>query len=153
MCNRRNLNYNLNRFQERTQRTIYSDKCSTFSQLLEKENSVAVLYKRNLQYLVIEIFEVKIGMSSAIVTEIFKFCGNATHNLRRDQILEHRDNRTNDFGVESILTLGAKIWALVHGNLRQSSSLNSFKQGIKKWNPSNCSFRLCNAGVQDVRFI
>ena len=67
----------------------------------------------------IEISEVKIGMLSAIVIEIFKFCGNATHNLRIDQILEHRDNRTNDFCVESILTLGAKIWALVHGNLRQ----------------------------------
>ena len=92
-------------------------------------------------------------MWSAIVTKIFKFCGNVTHNLRRDQILEHRDNRTNDFGVESILTLGAKIWALVHGNLRQSSSLNSFKQGIKKWNPSNCSCRLCKVGVQDVSFI
>ena len=51
--NRRNLNYNLNRFQERTQRIIYSDKCSTFSQLLQKENSVAILYKRNLQYFVI----------------------------------------------------------------------------------------------------
>ena len=75
----------------------------------------------------IEIFEVKIGMLPAIVTEIFKFCDNATHNLRRDQVLEHRHNRTNNFGVELILTLEAKIWALVHGNMRQSSPLNSFK--------------------------
>ena len=101
----------------------------------------------------IEIFEVKIGMLPAIVTEIFKFCDNATHNLRRDQILEQRHNRTNNFGLESILTLEAKTWALAHGNLRQSSSHNSFKQGIKKWNPSNCPCRLCKTGIQDVRFI
>ena len=100
-----------------------------------------------------EIFKVKIGMPPAIVTEIFKFCDNATHNLRRGQVLERRHNRTNNFGVEPILTLGGKTWVLIHENLKQSSSLNSFKQGIKKWNPSNCSCRLCKVGVQDVRFI
>ena len=47
-------------------------------------------------------------MPPAIVTEIFKFCDNATHNLRRGQVLERRHNRTNNFGVEPILTLGGK---------------------------------------------
>ena len=72
------------------------------------------------------------------MSEILKFCDNATHNLRSDQVLEHRHNRTKNFGVESISTLGAKIWALVSENLRQSTSLNIFKRGIKKRNPSNC---------------
>ena len=43
------------------------------------------------------------------MTEIFKFCDNATHNLRNGQVLESRYNRTNNFGVESISTLGAKF--------------------------------------------
>ena len=38
------------------------------------------------------------------MTEIFKFCDNTTHNLRS--------------GVESISTLGTKIWTLVPENLR-----------------------------------
>ena len=90
------------------------------------------------------------------MTEIFKFCDNATHNLRNVQvigIIERRHHRANNFGVESKSTLGAKIWALVPANLRQSTSLNSFKPGIKKWNPSNCPCRLCKIYVQDVRFI
>ena len=53
--------------------------------------------------------KVKIGISPTIMTEIFKFCDNATHNLRNGQVLESRYNRTNNFGVESISTLGAKI--------------------------------------------
>ena len=68
------------------------------------------------------------------MTEIFKFCDNTTHNLRSGQVLERRHNRTTNFAVESISTLGAKIWALVPENLRQSTSLNIFKRGIKKWN-------------------
>ena len=78
-----------------------------------------------------EIFKVEIGISSAIMMEIFKLCGSTTHNLRSGQVLECRHN---NFGVKSILTLGSKIWALVHENLRQSTSLNSFNQGMKKWN-------------------
>ena len=43
------------------------------------------IHTRNLQYLATEIFKVKIGISSAILTEIFKFCDNATHNLKSGQ--------------------------------------------------------------------
>ena len=40
------------------------------------------------------------------MTEIFKFYDNATHNLRSGQVLERRHNRTNNFGLVSISTLG-----------------------------------------------
>ena len=58
-------------------------------------------------------------------------------------VLEHRYNRNNNFGVKSVSTLGAKIWALVPENLKQLTSMNSFKPGIKKGNPSNCPCSLC----------
>ena len=131
MCYSRKLNNKLNRLQERALRIVYNDKSSTFYQLLEKDKSVTI-HTRNLQYLATEIFKVKIGISPIIMTEIFKFCDNTTHNLRSGQVLERRHNRTNNFGVESISTLGAKIWALVPENLKQSTSLNIFKRGIKK---------------------
>ena len=137
MCHSRKLNNKINRLQERALRIVYNDKSSTFYQLLEKDKSVTI-HTRNLQYLATEIFEVKIGISPIIMTEIFKFCDNNTQNLRSGQVLERSHNRTNNFGVESISNLGAKIWALVLENLRQSTSLNSFKRGIKKWNLSNC---------------
>ena len=111
------------------------------------------IHTRNLQYLAIEIFKVKTGISPTIMTEIFKFCDNATHNLRSGQVLERNHNRTNNFDVESISTLGAKIWALFPENLRQSTSLNRFKQSIKNWNPSDCPCRLCKIYVQNVGFI
>ena len=57
---------------------------------------------------IFEIFKVKIGISPTIMTEILKFCDNATHNVRNDQVLERRHNRTTNFGVESTSTLGPK---------------------------------------------
>ena len=58
--------------------------------LLEKDKLVTI-HTRNFQYLPTEIFKVIIGTSAAM-TEIFKFCDNATHNLRSDQVLERRNN-------------------------------------------------------------
>ena len=81
------------------------------------------------------------------MTEIFEFCNSATHNLRSDENLKHRHNRTNNFDVESISTLGPKIWVLVPENLRQLTSLNIFKRGIKNWNPSNSVFVICNSVI------
>ena len=152
MWHSRKLNNKIDRLQERALSIVYDDKSSAFYQLLEKDNSVTI-HTRNLQYLATEIFKIKIGISPIIITEIFKFSDNTTHNLRSGQVLERRHNRTTNFGVESISTLGAKIWALVPENLRQSTSLNIFKRGIKKWNPSNCPCRLCKIYVQNVAFI
>ena len=148
MCHSRKLNNKINRLQERALRIVYNDKSSTFYQLFEKHKSV-IIHARNLQYLATEIFKVKIGIWPIIMTEIFKFCDNTTHNLRSGQVLKRRHNRT---GAESISTLGAKIWALISENLTQSTSLNIFKRGIKKWNPSNCHFLLCKVYVQNVGF-
>ena len=87
------------------------------------------------------------------MTTIFKFCDDATYNLRRGQVLECRHSRTKTFGIESTSALDAKTWALVPKNLREAMSLNSFKQGIKKWNPAKCFCQLCKTYVQDWGFI
>ena len=121
MWHSRKLNNKIDRLQERALSIVYDDKSSAFYQLLEKDNSVTI-HTRNLQYLATEIFKIKIGISPIIMTEIFKFSDNTTHNLRSGQVLERRHNRTTNFGVESISTLGAKMWALVPENLRQRHS-------------------------------
>ena len=86
MCHSRKLNNKLNRLQERTLRVAFNDKSSNFYQLLEKDKSVTI-HTGILQYLATEIFKVKIGVSPTIMTKIFKFYDNATHNFRSGQDL------------------------------------------------------------------
>ena len=57
------------------------------------------------------------------------------------------------FRVESQSNLGAKIWEVVPEDLKQLTPLNSFKQDIKKWNPSNYLSRLRKTYVQNLDFI
>ena len=65
MCHSRKPNRKLNRLQERVLFIVYSDKCSTFDQLLEKDKTLTI-HTRNLQYLATEIFKVKIRINTNI---------------------------------------------------------------------------------------
>ena len=51
--------------------------------------------------------------------------------------------RTVYQGTESISYLGQKIWDIVPIELKNSQSLNSFKNSIRKWIPNNCPCKLC----------
>ena len=71
MCHSRTLNNKINRLHERCLRIIYSDKISTFKELLEKDNSASIHY-RNIQALAIEMYKVANGVSPEIMNEIFQ---------------------------------------------------------------------------------
>ena len=68
----RNMNNRINRIHERSLRIVYNDFISTFSDLLQKDNSVSIHY-RNIQLLCIEIFKVRHQLSPDIMNNVLKF--------------------------------------------------------------------------------
>ena len=66
MCHSRLINNKINRLHETCLRIIYSDKSSTFEELLEKDGSVTV-HIRNIQKLAIEMFKVFKNLSPPII--------------------------------------------------------------------------------------
>ena len=62
MCHSRSLNNKINRIQERALRIVYKNYKSGFKELLQKDKSITI-HLKNLQYLAIEIYKVKIGIS------------------------------------------------------------------------------------------
>ena len=71
MFHSRTLNKRINSIHERSLRITYSDKVSTFQELLEKDNSVSI-HQRNLQILATEMFKVYKNMSLELLYDIFK---------------------------------------------------------------------------------
>ena len=84
-----------------------------------------------MQYLFIEIDEVKKGISPTIMNEIFQFFENPVYELRIGVHLPSRNSRIVFFGAESIMNLGAELWNMVPQNTKSSDSLNVFKSKIK----------------------
>ena len=85
--------------------------------------------------------------------EFFNFSDNNNCNLRSGTHLSRLIGHTTHFGKESITNLGAKIWELVPQNIKEGSSLSSFKNKVKKWIPQNCPCRLCKTYIAQVGFI
>ena len=60
--------------------------------------------------------------------EIFVFKENEISNLRSGNRLTRKNIRTAQYGIESTSNLGAKIWDLLPGEIKDSSSLSIFKK-------------------------
>ena len=91
---------------------IYGDHKTSFSQLSNIDKSVTI-HQRILQYLLIQIYKVKKGISPTIMNGIFQFFESPVYELRSDVHLLSRSSRTVFFGTESIINLGVKLWNMV----------------------------------------
>ena len=102
---------------------------SSYEELLTKDGSVSI-HHRNIQALAAEFYKIKNGLSPKLFTEIFARETESHYNLRW----------CNDFRIPSIRTvyhgsisfLGPKIWYIIPGEIKQQTSLNSFKKSVKK---------------------
>ena len=141
MCHGITLNNKINNLHERALRIIYQDKKSSFETLLKHDKSTSIHIK-NLQSLTTESFKVKNGLSLKIMKEIFVFQENETYKLKAKQ-----------YGIESISNLGAKLWNLLPGEIKNSSSLTIFKNKIRKWIPQKCPCKLCQTCIKNVGYI
>ena len=151
MFHSRIMNNKINRLHERCMRLIYGDKTSSFEELLDQDKSVSI-HTRNLQMLATEMFKVYRGMSPPIICELFRR-RDISYNLRSNSNFAVPNVKSVFHGSESITYLGPKIWDIVPLHLKEFTSLNAFKKGIKKWQPKNCPCRLCKQYVLNLGFI
>ena len=149
MLHSRKNNNKIKHLHERCLRLIYSDKTSSYENLLEKDNSVSIHHKA----LPIEMFKVKQKLCPEITYDIFMERTNNQYNLRN-----HPDFITSQVysvlhGTGSISYLGSKIWDIVPEEFKHKKSLNSFKESIKMWVPINWPCRLCRVYLDGVAFV
>ena len=56
-------------------------------------------------------------------------------------------------GSENISYLVLKIWDIAPLELKELTSRNAFRKGIKKWQPKNWPCKLCKQCVSNLGFI
>ena len=80
------------------------------------------------------MYKVTNNIAPTIVSEMFSF-SNINYNLRSGS---QPSANTLWNGLESISYLGPTIWNMVLAEIKQKSSMCSFKGEIKKWIPESC---------------
>ena len=126
------MNSRINRLHETCLRIIYSDKSSSFEELLQKDESVTI-HVKNIQKLATEMFKVFKNLSPPIVADLFEIRQN-NYNLKHRSYFSIPNVKSVYHGSESLSNLGQRIWNLVPDTLKQLDDINSFKTEIKNGN-------------------
>ena len=149
MCHCRTVHSLINNIHERAWSIVYNDNIPSFTQLLEKSGSVSI-HHRNLQALVIEVYEALNNLSSPLMSDLIKL-KETTHNLRNACTLVSTDTKTTNYGINSIY-LAPNIWDQVPDEIKLSKPLNIFKHGIKTWIPLKRPGILCKLYVPNLGY-
>ena len=131
------MNKKINRLHERALRIVYRDYSSSFEKLLKEDGSVTV-HHRNIQCLATEMYKVKNDLCPQFLKDLF------TYNESRKKFLRPYA-RTVKMGDGSIRCFGPIVWnTMLPEDVKESPSLQIFKERIKSWTPTDCKCRLCN---------
>ena len=149
MFHDRGITQKINRLHERALRIVYKDDTLTFSQLLEKDQSVT-MHIKNIRTLAVELYKVKHGLSPKIMDSIF--LGREASYLRTQTDFFPPQIRTVHYGEDSLRYFGPKIWNIVPKEVKGSSTLELFQKNIKKWNPK-CTCRLCKTYIKGLGYV
>ena len=147
MFHTKELNNRINSLHEKALKLTYQNRDSSFDELLKLDKSVSIHY-RNLQYLLTEIYKVKMGLSPSIMNILKCFL-----QFKSGVTVTRRNTRTNKFGFETIITIGAVLWQNLPNHLKNSDSLNTFKHRIRQWPPDNCPSKICRNFIKNLGYI
>lgn len=131
MYHNRTLKNKFNRLHRRYLRLIYSDKWSTFEQLLDNERSVSK-HIRYLQNLAIEMYNVVNGSSSLIMNETFKLLDAIRYNLQYQNTFKLLWLNYIRNGTETVSILEVKIGNLILMKGKVLNHLSSIKKTMKE---------------------
>ena len=151
MFHSRTLNNRINSLHGRALRLVYKDESLSFSELLDKDHSFSI-HDKNLQMLAIEMYKIKHNLCPSFMQSIFS-TAEKRYNLRNNPEFQTGNVRTVYNGTETISFRGPKTWELVPREIKESQTLNEFKNKIKRWKPIGCTCRLCKVFIPNLGFI
>ena len=78
---------------------------------------------------------------------------NVNYNLRSQTYFPVEPINTSHYGQNSIRFYGSKVWNMIPSELRDMSSLEVFKNEIRKWEPIDCNCKLCQTYINNLGYI
>ena len=99
------------------------------------------------------MFKVDKGLAPTFMNDIFSSNANAhaenvSSNTRSNsRFYNHCNPKTVNYGLETLRSIGSKIWNIIPENIRNAASIKHFKTQVKKWVPQKCPCRLCKSYI------
>ena len=152
MFHSRTLSNKVNRSHKRCLHIIYNDNTSTFTDLLEIDNSIS-MHHRNIQVLATELYKFVNGLFPKLFSECFKLNDMTAYKTRNRSTFYSRPVCTVLHDTKSLFHLETKIWELVPSYMKNLSTLITFKKAIKQWKQHARPCRLCRMYINHVGLV
>ena len=126
----------LERLQYRALRFVHNNYEARYEELLEMSGEKTLIVKR-MHTLGVEMYKCLNKLSPSYLSE--KFNKNETeYNLRDGNRLLKKKVNTKCFGLRTFSYSGAKLWNNLPMEIKNSVTLNEFKERIKLWKTCHC---------------
>ena len=110
------LNNLSNNIHEQPLRLIYNNHKKSFNSILTGSN-LKTIHQKNLEFLAIEIYRFKNGLSSPVMNDIF-FSRQNIYNLQKFRERSTSIKNNVKFGMETISCGGPQLWNLIPKNIK-----------------------------------
>ena len=136
-------NHKINRTHKRALRILHNDYDSSLNTLLKKSDTVTIHIK-NLQKLMLEIYK---SMNHLIPSYIWHIHERKEiqYDLRTKHLCKLQSTKTIKFGMESLSFRGSILWNNLNDEIKELSTVASFKTKIKTWMSEKCNCKICKS--------
>ena len=149
-CSRNSMN-KLNNIREKCLRLITNDYESSFNELLESSHELSI-HKTCINYLMIEVYKYLHGLSLKLMTYIFTLRKNP-YNIRNIRLFGSEIPRSVHLRVDARAFLASQLWQKVPIEIKDSLSLETFKEKIRLSSCDDCPCNLCKRFIANVEYI
>ena len=132
----------IEKIQERALRFVYNDYISPYKHILEiaSKPSVALLH---IMSTLEQVYKVTHNLAPPLPTEFFTV-HESHYSLRDTNRLYLPQFKTVKYGKKSFRYRGSYLWNLLPLHIKNSISINVFKEQLKKWDGPYCNCQTCH---------
>ena len=134
-------NLRINQVHKQTLRFMYNEPSKSLLELLE-EHGGHTIHHKNIQSLMLFIFQIIKGFSPDIAKDLFEV-KNIKYILRAKDSLILPKCKTMNYGTNTVYFKGVLLWKSLPNSIKDSLNVETFKSRIKKWKPETCTCKIC----------
>ena len=76
-----------------------------------------------------------------------------SYNLRSQTDFIRSNASTNQYELNSVRCFASKVWQMIPLEIQNSVSIESFKEKIRKWDPSSCKLYIHSSAIHTQSWI
>ena len=120
---------------------VYGVYVESYENLLNRSDDIS-LHQKHLRYLAIEVYKSLTKLNPGFIWNFFER-NHIPYNLRRGDLLLLPPAKSTRYGVNSLAFQGSLLWNNLPSQVKESQTLDEFKNKIKNLRSIHCTCTLC----------